>query len=479
MPAAISIPNQSKNMKHIAKATSVFDQVSQEIQSSRADQAFWWNALGRPLASLLQSSQYNEDDQLYYLQWFHKWIMPALGPRWVDGKPYYGAWLTHDGSCFEYSLNWKEKKSNQTIRFTIEPSSRKAGTAADPLKQLAAKDILTAMAKDLPSIDLKRFNLFYSEICVPAEAADKIRARNPPGGPLNSFWVAFDLEGGSIMVKTYFVPHMKSLLTGVPTKTIVFDAIRKSNGPAGSYDESIAVLNDYLESFPVNKAPKVIILSNDCVVDSQACRNKVYVHACVGTLAHAKDMFHLGGRLSGPVVKEGLKAVDDLWCHLFGLSRSDPDYESKVVLGDGFLFLSVYEMRPTKGGEVGSNMEVKLHIPSWRIGKTDAEIGKLLSTWFKDHGHQDLAMRYQPDLAEAFPQHSLTTTGRGTHTWISITYTPMTGLYMTMYYTPKLIRDDSRTSNYVPTTKYVQCHPDSDPGDAVSSAAGGQQKGAA
>jgi hypothetical protein len=112
-------------------------------------------------------------------------------------------------------------------------------------------------------------------------------------------------------------------------------------------------------------------------------------------------MFHLGGRLSGSAVAEGLEVVDNWWRHLFGLSRSDPDYENKVVLADGHLFLCVYEMRPKKEVEAGSDIEVKLHIPSWRIGKTDAEISELLSSWFRNHGHDDLAARYEPDLASA------------------------------------------------------------------------------
>jgi hypothetical protein len=37
------------------------------------------------------------------------------------------------------------------------------------------------------------------------------------------------------------------------------------------------------------------------------------------------------------------------------------------------------------------------------------------------------------------PKHDLGASSGGlTHTWISLTYTAKTGLYMTMYYTPKL-----------------------------------------
>ncbi|RWA08746.1 hypothetical protein EKO27_g6370 [Xylaria grammica] len=398
-----SEPNSVNPAMDLSKTGSLVYQVTQEVQSGIADQAFWWGALAHPLATLLRTSQYSQLDQLYYLRWFHKWVTPALGPRPIDGKPHYGAWLTYDGSCLEYSLNWKEKKPGQTVRFTIEPSSKDAGTAADPLKQLAAREFLTAMAKDVPGIDMKRFDLFHSEICVPDDRANEVQIKNPVGGPLTLVWVAFDLERGRIVAKAYFLPHMKAVLTGIPTKTIVFDAIRKCNGLGGSYDGSITALNDYLESFPLDKAPQVVLLSNDCVADSPACRNKVYVHASVGTLAHAKSMFHLGGRLSGETIAAGLRSVHDLWCHLFNLDSTDPDSENVVALADGRLFLCVYEMRPTKGGDVsgGVDMEVKLHIPGWRLGKSDTEMSEMMRSWFRSHGDREFAARYEPDLASA------------------------------------------------------------------------------
>ena len=36
------------------------------------------------------------------------------------------------------------------------------------------------------------------------------------------------------------------------------------------------------------------------------------------------------------------------------------------------------------------------------------------------------------------PKHGITGKSVGTHTYISITHTPKTGLYMTMYLSPKL-----------------------------------------
>lgn len=430
--------SETNGHHHLANGVSPLDRVQTNIQSDNGGPAFWWEALSQPLQTLLQTSKYSEDDQLYYLRWFNQHITPSLGPAPVNGQPHYGAWLTYDGSRLEYSLNWKEKKPDQTIRFTLEPCSERAGTAADPLNQQAAGDLLASMAKDVPGIDLARFNLFASETRVPDEAADEIRAKNPLGAPLTGTWVAFDLERGTVVAKAYFLPHLRAVLTGTPTKTIVFDAIRKCNGPSGNYDGSIGVLDDYLESFGSEEAPQVVLLSNDCVPDSPTCRNKVYVHAAIGSLAHAKDMFSLGGRLTGPLVAKGLEAVAGLWYHLFDLDASDPNAESTVVWEDGRKFLCVYEMKPTPEGEAVTDMEVKLHLPGWRLGKTDQKVGERLSSWFEKHGHADLAARYQPDLASAFPKHTMDSSYPGTHTWISITWTPKTGLYMTMYYTPKI-----------------------------------------
>ncbi|MCJ1391940.1 hypothetical protein MMC18_004807 [Xylographa bjoerkii] len=379
----------------------LFDQVNQEIQSNDEDRVFWWGAFGQSLATLLKTSQYSGKEQLYYLRWFQEWIMGSLGPRSVDGKPYYGSSFTYDGSPVEYSLNWKQKKVDQTIRFTTEPCSQKAGTAADPLNQLAAKDLLTAMAKDVSGIDLTRFKLFWSGTNVPDEAAEEVLSKLPPGHPRACVLLAFDLEHGEIVAKAYFNPALKAICMGTPTKTIVFDVIRKCNGPAGSYDASIAVLDGYLETFDASEAPQIFMLSNDCVVDSPTSRIKVYVTSPVNTLAMAKDAFHLGGRLSGPATKAGLKAVGDLWCHIFGLSSSDSDIDDKEVLPTGSRCVFVFEMRPTTEGQNGSDIEVKMHMPASWFGKTDAQACEVLADWFRTHGHPDLAARYQPDLISA------------------------------------------------------------------------------
>ncbi|KAL9622088.1 MAG: hypothetical protein Q9160_003587 [Pyrenula sp. 1 TL-2023] len=376
-----------------------FDQVSHEIRSRHEDRVLWWGILGESLATLLKTSQYSYKEQLYYLRWFQQWIPSSLGPRPVDGKPHYVSTFTYDGSPLEYSLNWKEKKTGQTIRFTAEPCSPEAGTSADPLNQLASRDLLTAMSGAISGIDLTRFDLFLAETNVPDEDADEVLSKLPPGHPRARVLVAFDLERGAVVAKAYFNPELKAIHKGTSTKAVVFDAIRKCNGPGGSYDASIGALRGYLETFDAPDGPQIFLLSNDCVVDSPASRIKVYVTAPTRTLAQAKDTFSLGGKLSSSTIKASLQAIEEFWCHLFGLSTSDADLEDKKILAVGNRCVFVFEMRPTTNGQHETDMEVKMHMPGSWLGQTDAQVCKVLSTWFQKHGHPDLAARYQSDLA--------------------------------------------------------------------------------
>lgn len=380
-------------------ALPTFDQVSQQTQSLDDDGIFWWGMLGQSLATLLKTSQYSNDEQLYYLRWFQRWILRSLGPRPVDGRPYHRSDFTYDGSPLEYSLNWKEKKAGQTIRFTTEPRSREAGTAADPLNQLASQGLLTAMAKDISGIDLTRFNLFLTETNVPDHAAENVLSKLPPGHPRARVLVAYDLEHGAVGAKAYFNPELRAIHTGVSTKTVVFDIIRKCNGPHGAYDTSIGMLRDYLDAHSAPDGPQIFLLSNDCVADSPASRIKVYVTAPITTLAAAMDAFSLGGTLSGPGTEAGLDAIRSLWCHIFGVEHSRADIEDKEVLPAGSRCVFVYEMRPTGPDQQGTDMEVKMHMPGSWFGETDSKVGETLASWFQKHGHPGFSARYQTDLA--------------------------------------------------------------------------------
>lgn len=396
--ASSTTPNE---VSHVANPLSILHQVNQEIHLDSEDRAFWWGALSESLASLLQANQYSNEAQLHYLRWFYQWIPPALGPRPIDGKPYYGSWITHDLSPFEFSLNWKEKSSKQTIRFTIEAVTKQAGTATDPINQLGAKHFLNEISKDVKGLDLTRFNHFLEATNVPDECVDDAIAKHPAGFPRSRVWVAFDLEhSGNLMVKSYFLPHWRAIQSGISANTIISDAVRACNGSDGSsYDASLAAIDSYLSTFTRQEdAPQIGLLANDCVSDTAGSRLKIYFRSQADTLNKAKDMYHLSGSLKGANIAAGLKGISDFWYHLFGLDSSDPAAADKACIGE-HKCIFVYEMRSTQGSE--PDIDVKFHIPMWQLGKTDNEVSELLASWFESHGHPDLAARYQSDLKTA------------------------------------------------------------------------------
>ena len=368
-----------------------YDTLSQSFELLNEDEKFWWRATAPSLGQLLASSQYSREDQLTHLRWYRQFIIPALGPH--PSKAHFQPCPVFDGSACEHSMNWKEFETARTIRFTIEATGFQAGTATDPFNQEQTKDLLRNMAKEIPDIDLKQFEIFVDEFFLPKEVANSLKAKLPTGTPLSQAWVAFDLLAGKVLPKVYFMPILKWMHTGIPSSTLVFGAAEKCNRIDVTYNDSIKFVKDYLESFTPGQGPVVEMVAIDCI-DSPSSRIKVYLRTGVTTLAKAKDQFSLGGRLSGHSINEGLEALSELWPILFRLEGDD--INNIEVLPEGSYCGCAIEM---KLGQ--AEPETKLHIPVRKIEGTDAQLCDSLSTWFRSRGHEELAERYKSDLSAA------------------------------------------------------------------------------
>lgn len=385
-------------------AEPVFGQVSRELQSKHDDdEAFWWAKFGPPLSTLLKTAGYSEEGQLNYLRWFHRWIPRSLGPRPVDGKPRYPSTMTLDGSPLEYSLNWKEKKTGQLIRFTAEPTSHETGVPVDAINRAAARHLLTSMAAEVPGIDLGLFDALQAATRVPDDQVERVQALIPAGALEMRVVVAYDLEDTSLVAKAYFNPEPRAIHDGTSPTEVALAAALSCGGPHGSYAAPVEAVRAHLRAHDhVPRGPHVFLMAIDCVAASPKSRVKLYVLSPVRTLAAALDMFSLGGRLAGPVIDAGLEAVRSFWCHRFGFDRASltPEQTNEEVLPAESRCLFVYEMRPSKPGQE-VDIEVKWHMPATWLGKTDTEVGGVLSSWFEKHGHPELASRYLKDLAAA------------------------------------------------------------------------------
>lgn len=386
--SAISIPKREPEQN---SSMSSCDSIAQDLGFPDQDQELWWRATAHSLGRLLADYRYSKDDQLLHLEWYHKYILPALGPYPVrDQKPQFQPCPVSDGSACEHSINWREKGTRQTVRFTIEAVGPQAGTVADPFNQEAGERLLRRLAKDVPDVKLALFDHFAKDFFLPNDAAESLIPKMPPGTPLSQIWIAFDLLRGRLMAKVYFMPILKWIHTGVPTKTLVFDTARKINVAHGTFNASIELLDSFLESSPTGENPVMEMVAVDCI-DHADSRIKFYLRTGVDTLAKAKHQLTLGGRLSGEVIEEGLEALSELWPILFRLEGDD--IEDIAVLPAGSYCGCAVEMKPGR-----AEPETKLHMPVRKVKGTDAQLCDSLSSWFQRRGHSEFAATYKDNL---------------------------------------------------------------------------------
>ena len=372
-----------------------WDTVFQTHELPNEDQNFWWRATAPSLCRLLASCGYTKEDQVSHLRWYREYVIGSLGPRPIAGqKAIFQPCPVFDGSAVEHSINWKERSRDQTVRFTIEAVGYQAGTPSDLCNQEASKELLRRLAEDIPGLDLTRFHIFAEQLFVPPETAPTVLAR-AGRTPLSQIWIAFDLlRGGGLLTKVYFMPILKWLETGIPTKQLVFDAVRKCNGRHGTYDAPVALLDDYLASFPPERAPVIEMVAIDCV-DSPGARIKCYLRTGVNTLRKAKHQYTLGGRLRGEIVEEGVRALKELWPILFRLNGEE-NIEDEEVFPAGDYCGCAIEMKANC-----AEPETKIHIPVRKIAGTDAQLCAALAAWFERRGHGGFAAEYNSHLEAA------------------------------------------------------------------------------
>ncbi|KAK4201189.1 aromatic prenyltransferase [Triangularia verruculosa] len=403
--------------------------LADEADFDSLDQRFWWQATGPSLSRLLALSGYTDKDQQSHIHWYHQFITAALGPRPIAGtKLLFQPCPVFDGSACELSINFKERSPERTVRFTIEATGHEAGTNADPFNQDESTRLLQSMVGNVGGLDLHQFNIFAEKLFFSPEDAAALLPHVPQGTPLSQVWLAFDLlRGGDIMAKVYFMPILKWIETGIPTKDLVFDAARRCD-KHGSYERPIQLLDDFLCE---GVAPPVVeMVAIDCI-NSLDARIKVYLRTDANTLGKARHLLTLGGRLSGELVEQGLEALSELWPVLFCLPEGT-DIDNIEVFPAGSYCGCAVEMKPDR-----EEPETKLHIPVRKIQGTDAQLCESLSKWFKQRGHTEFSAKYKENLENVFPHHDLERTG-GTHTFVSFSYTKRAGVYMTMYYSTKI-----------------------------------------
>lgn len=366
----------------------------------------------------MSSANYDIQTQ-YACLIFHLYnVVPRLGPApGTESNTRWRSFMCDDFSPLEYSWNWSgNKDGSPKIRYSVELTGPKAGTASDPYNRSETLELCTQLRKDLPKADWKLFDImcdaFYdktnninntsSEDLGPA-------TQNPNASSPSSLFLAFEL-GSNIATKAYFMPT-KSIQTSIPPLALLDDAITqlRANGYAcGGYEQLLRFL-----STPAGSALDLVIVAIDCF-ESTASRFKIYMRSPHTSFSNVISTLSMGGTLDNitPTAQKNLK---ELWYSTLALPLSHSEnaelpqqnHQTSGVLYNFDLSLS------------GSGIQPKLYIPLKHYAPNDAVAAQGLGGYLSKRGMAEWVGRYMGVLEECCAHRGLAA-GRGCQTYVGV-----------------------------------------------------------
>lgn len=347
------------------------------------EQELWWLNTSPFFNNLLVQCDYDVHEQYRYLSFYHKHILPVLGPFIRPGiAPDHLSCFTPEGYPFELSVNYQQDRS--LLRLGCGPVGAYAGTEHDPLNKFKTRELLAQLALLEPSLDLEWYDYFESQFMLPVETARTV-SQHLVRHARQTSQLAFDLKNGGFVTKAYVFPQPKSIATGIKTSTLVLKVIESL--PDADFGPSMTLLKEYLlpESNPDASQLEVMLVGIDCVVP-QSSRLKLYLvnkHLC---LENMRDFWTFGGRLDDPTTMKGLAIAEKLW-DLLGFS--DTVYDTVGV--DKLPLTFNYELK-----EKESTPRPQLYLPIQ--GKGDDFVADALAEFFKYLDWEGCAGRYKQEL---------------------------------------------------------------------------------
>ncbi|KAL4861808.1 Tryprostatin B synthase [Aspergillus spectabilis] len=304
---------------------TTYNELSKTIVFTRKDEAQWWHSTAPILSRLLISSGYDVHVQYKYLSLYRELVIPALGPyaskdkatgaiatRWLSG-------MVLTGLPIEFSYNI----TNAIVRVGVEPISLDGGTAKDPYNTASIWEFLARIDRlPLLGVNTARFHEYAAELVLTPEE-ERYLIANPAA--YQSPWksqtiIAMDLtKSGNVLFKAYFYPQMKAAVTGIPTETLLVNAIRKVDANAHKFTTQLANLELYMLSRRRHQGTGAAAASTNAADEAfDRCSFFPYFIACdLVEPAKARIKFYAGER------NVDLATVEDIWT--FAGQRKDPD----------------------------------------------------------------------------------------------------------------------------------------------------------
>lgn len=355
------------------------------------DHKAWWDKAAPMLLKAMQHAGYDTDSQYHQLGMLQKYILPHAGiyPSPENEQKRWKSFLCPYGVPYEPSLNI----SQGMVRYAIEPVGPQAGTAEDPQNTNILWEFLDGIRQCDNRIDTTWYHQFQSRLMLTKEeserhAAGKKYTFSPGQG---SYGFAFDLKGTRPMVKGYFWVVLKSMMSGIPTGKLMFDAVQDVDTD-GTVAAPLAMLEEYAAE---NTNLHLGFMSFD-MVEPKDSRIKIYGLDQDVSFEHIESLWTMGGRIKSESSQEGLKMLKELWDLLQippGVRSADVEH---LRLGEPPKYKLPTMVNWTL---LPGHPEPLPQIYLVPFGMQDTHISDALSKFFERVGYTDLSVNYKSNMA--------------------------------------------------------------------------------
>ncbi|KAH0420673.1 aromatic prenyltransferase [Colletotrichum camelliae] len=340
----------------------------------------WLPTFQSTLSSLLRwTGAYPAHIQDAHLAFVREAVVPRLKqpPVTTDRLHYI---LTHNHSPYEASVAFASHQPPK-VRFTVQPLVDPSTVGGDPLGQRGLREKLENLAS-ASGADRTWLDAFVDSVFLTAEEeaalVDKAAHRGTADAlPRQICYAGFDLESNenyngkaAIGMKAYLFPQLKSLATGRCLVSITESIVTRL---AEGNEEMLAaweLLRTFLISYG-DENINIYFLAIDCLANDMEPRFKIYAHTHANSLASARQIFTLGGRLAHssadflPQVWPLLMDMEDVpQANMDDLEKPLNDPDSKYC---GLCF--AFELAPGK-----VIPQVKMYVPMWQYARDKAGV---------------------------------------------------------------------------------------------------------
>jgi DMATS type aromatic prenyltransferase len=359
------------------------------------DTRFWWETTAPILGRMMELAGYSEDAQQKHLLFYYIYVLPSLDRRpSPEGYPTgWNSFMTDDYSPLEVSWDWGKVDEKPSVRFSIEPIGRYAGTPADPLNQKMVFQLVDGLRPAFHhTLDLTIFDLLSEALTTSRE---KLDAKRVSVEGCSQYFVAFDLDVGHPRLKAYFMPGLKAAEADMPVPGLVSKAMESCDVHLGHlFKQAFNRFSSDLADFSANlsKPPQIEIVGIDCVVPAKS-RVKFYVRDWQTSFDSVCQMHSLGAK--GPLGSGYIASLRELWSLVLGLPEdfsTTKELPSVPHRTSGILYY--FEIKPNSDVIVP-----KVYIPVRHYGINDLAIAQGMATYFERRGQTVPVRTYVEELS--------------------------------------------------------------------------------